>query len=91
MSLKEIMEQDRKAPVPYPTTQMVCGEITAEEVIEKSADLLYDQWCCDRRWKPADVARLMIIGCERRGEEPGFLITEYCDHAVAHRNRQGQA
>ena len=52
----------------YPTTQMVTGQITVDEWIEKSADSLYDEWVCDYRWEPEDVKRLIDIAVKRRNE-----------------------
>lgn len=51
---------------PYPTTQMVMGDISGEEHIEASALELYDEWCCDRRWNPEDIGELIKIAIELR-------------------------
>jgi len=50
---------------PYPTTNT--GADTVNHHIIKSADKLYDDWVCDRRWEPEDVVRLLEIACIKRG------------------------
>ena len=50
----------------YPTTQIIMGEKTVDQYIEEMADLLYDEWVCDRRFLPADLLELVKIGIRRR-------------------------
>jgi hypothetical protein len=50
----------------YPTTQMVMGQKTRDEVLEKAAEELYDEWVIDRRFRPEDIVKLMRLATEMR-------------------------
>ena len=50
----------------YPTTQMVQGKDTAMERLRREAEKLYDEWVCDRRYNPEDVALMVLLQARDR-------------------------
>lgn len=50
----------------YPRTEMVTGKCTRESVLRAEAELLYDEWVCDRRYQPLDVAKMILLWSKER-------------------------
>lgn len=52
----------------YPRTEHINGKSTPAETLRKEAELLYDEWVCDRRYDPTDVAKMILLwSLERNG------------------------
>ena len=59
----------------YPQTCHINGTKTHDETVVELSNHLYDHWICDRRMEPVELVKLLILGCERRGYDPGFTLT----------------
>ena len=45
----------------YPRTSMMTGHDTREDILYTDAERLYDEWVCDRRYAPEDVAKMVLL------------------------------
>ena len=62
----EIVELNWDTIIVYPRTEHMTGGTSPRETLRCEAELLYDEWVCDRRYDPRDVAKMILLHARER-------------------------